>query len=622
MKMRKYYKRKKHIMTMAWTGIVCLFFLFMGLPQAVNAEALEETDEQLSCEGATIVHSGKSGDLDWSIDSDGLLTISGTGDYAFDGHNREGEHESPKWTEYRDEIVTAKVTVSGITRTWYMFYNCHNLKSIDLSGLETGQVTYMDYMFIGCRSLTSLNVSRFNTSKVTDMSFMFCGCRKLTSLNVGGFNTSQVTNMDGMFSNCISLTCLDVSGFNTSQVTSMYRMFKGCESLLELDVSSFDYSHIYNNDIGDFANSCSSLKQIKFGKQIPKGINIPLPEGTYPWKDANGYVCNYVLTELEESMTYTRQLYPVVNVQVTDGTAILDQSRISFTSKDGTKTYQNGDEVPEGEYEIYLDKAQTGRIIQVDKESSGTISISLKNYVITFFDDKDGKVLQQSKVIEGAFPVYGKATPVKAESNEKKYTFKGWDHPLVAANGDTAYYAVYTEEMIGNTSSGGNGSATSGQTGGGSVKTPSSPSLRTVKYKKAVYVLVGNELILKNASNKKIKKFVIPDTIKVDGKEYPVKQIAVGAFSKCTKLKSVTIGKNVKTIGAKAFFKCKNLKELVINSTTLTKKSVGVKAFKGTSGKITVTVPTGKNNSYKKILKAKGISKKAKYRMEVPVYTF
>lgn len=38
---------------------------------------VEETD--LDAEQAGILHSGKDGDLNWSIDANGLLTISGTG---------------------------------------------------------------------------------------------------------------------------------------------------------------------------------------------------------------------------------------------------------------------------------------------------------------------------------------------------------------------------------------------------------------------------------------------------------------------------------------------------------------------------------------------------------------
>ncbi|MFC0760636.1 BspA family leucine-rich repeat surface protein, partial [Enterococcus faecalis] len=40
----------------------------------------------------------------------------------------------------------------------------------------------------------------------------------IISINLSGLDTSQVTNMSGMFSGCNRLTSLDVSGFNTSQV--------------------------------------------------------------------------------------------------------------------------------------------------------------------------------------------------------------------------------------------------------------------------------------------------------------------------------------------------------------------------------------------------------------------
>lgn len=49
-------------------------------------------------EGAEIVYSGKSGDLDWTIDTEGCLTITGNGDYDYDG--REDGYSVPKWCEY------------------------------------------------------------------------------------------------------------------------------------------------------------------------------------------------------------------------------------------------------------------------------------------------------------------------------------------------------------------------------------------------------------------------------------------------------------------------------------------------------------------------------------------
>ena len=50
--------------------------------QETSSASVNDTAEtELDNEQATILYSGKDGDLDWSIDSDGLLTISGTGSY-------------------------------------------------------------------------------------------------------------------------------------------------------------------------------------------------------------------------------------------------------------------------------------------------------------------------------------------------------------------------------------------------------------------------------------------------------------------------------------------------------------------------------------------------------------
>ncbi len=128
--------------------------------------------------------------------------------------------------------------------------------------------------------------------------------------------------------------------------------------------------------------------------------------------------------------------------------------------------------------------------------------------------------------------------------------------------------------------------------------------------------------------NKIIKTVVIPDS---------VTKIGEGAFSGCTNLQTVVLGKNVKYINAKAFYKCtkikkivipdsvekigkqaffgcKNLKSVNIKTAKLTNKKVGTKAFKGTHKKATFKVPKQKLKAYKKILKDKGVSTKAKIK--------
>lgn len=87
--------------------------------------------------------------------------------------------------------------------------------------------------------------------------------------------------------------------------------------------------------------------------------------------------------------------------------------------------------------------------------------------------------------------------------------------------------------------------------------------------------------------------------------------IESGAFAKCTSLKSIVIPKSVKKIGSKAFYKCKKLKKITIKTASLKSSTVGSKAFSGIDKKATVKVPKKKANAYKKLLKKKGLPKKA-----------
>ena len=91
--------------------------------------------------------------------------------------------------------------------------------------------TNTSFMFDNCYDLTTLDLSNFDTSKVTDMSYMFCHCRSLTNLDVSNFDTRNATSMNNMFEGCQSLTTLDLSSFDTSKVTEMYQMFSDCSGL-------------------------------------------------------------------------------------------------------------------------------------------------------------------------------------------------------------------------------------------------------------------------------------------------------------------------------------------------------------------------------------------------------
>ena len=106
----------------------------------------------------------------------------------------------------------------------YLFYNYGYAKNVDVTKLNTSNVTNMSYMF-AFNAATELDLSNFDTSKVTDMSMMFALDANLTKLNISSFNTSKVTTMQSMFALCQRLGTLDLRHFDVSKVTNMSAMF-------------------------------------------------------------------------------------------------------------------------------------------------------------------------------------------------------------------------------------------------------------------------------------------------------------------------------------------------------------------------------------------------------------
>ncbi len=209
----------------------------------VNTNDVETTS-------ATVQHSGESGDLFWSIDSDGLLTISGEGDYS----------DSREWLEYKDSIVSAKISVTGIESMSRMLYGCEKLVKVDFTGTDCSELRGIGGLFYNCTSLEEIYWADFSTEKVTDMGLVFGGCKNLKEIDVTCFDTSSAENMDGMFMWCISMNSIDVSHFNTSNVKDMSNMFMQCNNLEVLDVSGFDTSNVEN--MSNMFMRCHNLKSL------------------------------------------------------------------------------------------------------------------------------------------------------------------------------------------------------------------------------------------------------------------------------------------------------------------------------------------------------------------------
>ncbi len=169
------------------------------------------------------------------------------------------------------------LNTSCVTTMYRMFYSI-GLNSIDLSHLNTSNVTNMEEMFMWSNKLITLDLTSFNTSNVTTMRQMFASCYALTSIDLSSFNTSKVTDMYHMFDYCKALLSLDLTSFDTKNVTDMSQMFGTCCKLHTLDLSSFNTASLqqcpYMFEKGSFSDE-TNLSTIYASDlfQIPNGCN-------------------------------------------------------------------------------------------------------------------------------------------------------------------------------------------------------------------------------------------------------------------------------------------------------------------------------------------------------------
>ena len=161
------------------------------------------------------------------------------------------------------DCTTFGSAMSSVTNLAALFEDSE-LHNINVSNLNTSNVTDIQAAFRYCRFLTNLDVSNWDTRNVTDMTSVFEYCLNIKSLDVSKWNTSKVRSMAGMFNMCSNVDTLDVSNFDTSNVIDMSNMFKECSGLRNIDVSNFDTSKVTN--MANLFNSCSKVTNLDVSK--------------------------------------------------------------------------------------------------------------------------------------------------------------------------------------------------------------------------------------------------------------------------------------------------------------------------------------------------------------------
>lgn len=228
------------------------------------AQSLEEENGE-----ATII--GKCGDnLQWSLSSDGVLTIDGTGK-MFDYNSVPPYNISP-W--YHNTNITTLIVKEGVTSIGdYAFLGCYKISNISFPNSLTSigysafdpcsgltEITLPENLiYLGGYSLTSGNFSSISIPiGITSIEkYTFANCKKLKSVSLPDTLTSIG---EGTFNQCTSLDSFNIP----KNVVDIGRYaFWNCTSLKHIEIPS----GIPQINEGTFDN-CSSLKSISIPSSV------------------------------------------------------------------------------------------------------------------------------------------------------------------------------------------------------------------------------------------------------------------------------------------------------------------------------------------------------------------
>ena len=105
-------------------------------------------------------------------------------------------------------------------------------------------------MFEGLKKMTSISFSElFDFSYVTNMNRMFYDCQNLKNIDLSGINSQNLENMEYMFYQNLELNSIDLSELESSKVSDASNMFENCISLKSIDISNFNSINIEINEM-------------------------------------------------------------------------------------------------------------------------------------------------------------------------------------------------------------------------------------------------------------------------------------------------------------------------------------------------------------------------------------
>lgn len=275
--------------------LMCFVFVFLFATLTPNAYAAE------------IIGIGTCGEgIEWTLDRDGLLTFSGTGEMGYPDN---------EWD--RDKIISVEIK-EGITFVSAALNSCRNLKTVSfpstvnkieieafelctsLEGviIPNGVTTIGYRAFQSCTNLKNIVIPE---SVTTIDSNAFCSCSSLESIaipdgvcKIGQYAFSDCTSLKnvqlpdslenieiGVFKNCTALRQIGIP----AKVSSIsYFAFSGCTNLRRIFIPG---SIIKIDNVAFF--DCYDLAEVYYSGTEAQWNEIVIGEGNDPLLDAARY---------------------------------------------------------------------------------------------------------------------------------------------------------------------------------------------------------------------------------------------------------------------------------------------------------------------------------------------
>ena len=181
------------------------------------------------------------------LDENGLLTVTGTSENGRPwGHYGWLPVAASTHRKYVLAVKKAKINIQGVkdfSSTLGESYD--NLESVDFTGTDFSKGTSFNNAFHNCTNLKEIKWDQsIKQCAPSDIGGMFSFCQSMTYIDLSWLNTSNLTNMEYLFAGCSNLKAVNLRGFDTSKVKSMRYLFWECKSLKEADLTSFSNASV------------------------------------------------------------------------------------------------------------------------------------------------------------------------------------------------------------------------------------------------------------------------------------------------------------------------------------------------------------------------------------------